>query len=268
MNVAEYERMYLLEDSYWWFVARHRLVEALMRTRYGAPSAQSESMSILDVGCGTGAMSARVARWGRVVSADFSPLALEFSRRRGLNYLIGGDAMKLPFAANRFDVLVAMDVLEHLPDDCMALSEFFRVLKPGGRVFATVPAYPHLWSEHDIALMHHRRYQRRELRERVTGAGFRLEKLSHTMMLLYPIVAMQRRISARRPPHDPPQAAMPFVPSPVNAALTRLLGAENAVARRLNFPFGVTIVCVAIKPMPEHWSNAVLPASSVQSSSI
>ena len=84
--------------------------------------------------------------------------------------------------------------------------------------------------------------------ERVTAAGFRVEKLSHTMTLLYPLVAMQRRINASRPPHDPPQAAMPPVPSSVNAALTGLLAAENAFARRMDFPFGVTIVCVARKP--------------------
>ena len=248
MNAAEYERMYRLEDSYWWFVARHRLIEALLRTRYGAPGGRPDPLTILDIGCGTGAMSARVARWGRVVSADFSPLALQFSRRRGLGNLVGADAMRLPFASEQFDVLIAMDMLEHLQDDCRALDEFFRVLRPGGRLFATVPAYPHLWSEHDIALMHHRRYQRRELRERVIAAGFQVEKLSHTMSLLYPVVAMQRRINASRPPHEPPQAAMPIVWPPVNSALTGILAAENAIARRINFPFGVTIVCVARRP--------------------
>ena len=248
MNAAEYERMYGLEDSYWWFVARHRLIEAMLRTRYGEPGAQPAPLTILDIGCGTGAMSARVARWGRVVSADFSPLALQFSRRRGLSNLVGADAMHLPLASNRFDVLVAMDMLEHLPDDKLALREFFRVLKPGGRVFATVPAYPHLWSEHDLALMHHRRYVRSELRDRFCEAGFQLEKLSHTMSLLYPLVAVQRRMNASKPPHDPPRAAMPLVSPPVNAALTRLLAAENALARHIDFPFGVTIVCVARKP--------------------
>ncbi len=248
MNDPEYERMYRLEDTYWWFVGRHRLVEALVRARYGAPGTLSSPLTILDIGCGTGAMSARLARWGRVVSADFSPLALQFSRRRGLNHLVGADALRLPFASDRFDALVSMDVLEHLSDDRKALCEFHRVLKPGGRVFATVPAYPHLWSEHDLALMHYRRYVRREMAERFSAAGFRLEKLSHTMMLLYPIVALQRRLNARQPPHDPPAAAMPIFPAPVNALLTGLLTAENALARRVNFPFGVTILCVAIKP--------------------
>ncbi|MCW3098554.1 MAG: Methylase involved in ubiquinone/menaquinone biosynthesis [Chthonomonadaceae bacterium] len=250
MNEPEYERMYRLEDSYWWFVGRHRLVEALLHSRYGAPGTQDAvaPLNILDVGCGTGAMSVRLTRWGRVVSADFSHTALEFSRRRGLDHLVGADAMKLPFAADRFDAVVTMDVLEHLPDDCAAMREFFRVLKPGGRVFATIPAYPHLWSEHDLALMHFRRYRLREVRERFEAAGFRIEKLSHTMTALYPIVALQRRLNARKPPHDPPQAAMPIVPAPLNAALTGFLSVENAFARRLNFPFGVSILCIAVKP--------------------
>lgn len=247
MNVAEYERMYRLEDSYWWFVGRHRLMEALLRERYGRPGTQARPLDILDIGCGTGAMSIRLQGWGRVVSADFSPLALQFSRRRGLTHLAGADAMHLPFASERFDVLVAMDMLEHLPDDRAALCEFHRVLKPGGRMFAMVPAYPHLWSEHDVALMHHRRYLRREFAERFVTAGFRIEKLSHTMTALYPLVALQRRLNARKPPHDPPEAALPLLPAPLNAALTALLTVENALARRLNFPFGVTILCIAVK---------------------
>jgi ubiquinone/menaquinone biosynthesis C-methylase UbiE len=248
MNTAEYERMYRLEDSYWWFVGRHRLIEALLTERYGPPGRQAEPLTILDVGCGTGAMSVRLKRWGRVVSADFSPLALAFSRRRGLTHLVGADAMRLPFGSDRFDAVIAMDMLEHLPDDRRALCAFHRVLKPGGRVLATIPAYPHLWSEHDLALMHHRRYVRHEVAERFAAAGFQLEKLSHTMTLLYPVVTLQRRLNAKRPPHDPPEAAMPLFPAPVNAALTGLLTAENALARRLNFPFGVTILCIAVKP--------------------
>jgi ubiquinone/menaquinone biosynthesis C-methylase UbiE len=248
MNTAEYERMYSLEDSYWWFVGRHRLIESLLTACYGLPGTASDPLLFLDVGCGTGAMSARLQRWGEVVSADFSWLALQFSRRRGLSHLLQADAMRLPLRANSFDALVCMDVLEHLPDDQAALCEFFRVLKPGGRVFATVPAYPHLWSEHDVALMHHRRYLRPQLAERVGKAGFHIAKLSHTMTALYPVVSLQRRLNANRPPQEPPQAAMPLFPAPVNAALTGLLTLENAFARRLNFPFGVTILCIAEKP--------------------
>jgi ubiquinone/menaquinone biosynthesis C-methylase UbiE len=246
MNTAEYERMYRLEDSYWWFVGRHRLIEALMTRTYG--DKPDPSRLILDAGCGTGAMSKRLQKWGRVVSMDFSPLALQFSRRRGLNTLVGGDAMHLPFASETFDAIVSMDVLEHIPDDALTLQEFYRVLKPGGRILLTVPAYPHLWSEHDLALMHFRRYLRSQLGERFTGAGFQIEKLSHTMTTLYPVVSLQRKLNAKKPPNDPPQAAMPMLPPPINAALTGLLRAENAVAQHVNFPFGVTLLCVAVKP--------------------
>ena len=247
MNTAEYERMYRLEDSYWWFVGRHRLIESLLKTYYGDPDHTSPNLNILDIGCGTGAMSHRLTRWGRVVSADFSPLALQFSRRRGLQNLVGADAMNLPLSSKSFDALIAMDMLEHLPDDNAALREFHRVLKPGGRVLLTVPAYSHLWSDHDVALMHFRRYVRSELRERFNTAGFRVEKLSHTMTGLYPLVAAQRRMSARKPKSDHPEAAMPMFPSPVNAVLTGYLTAENALAKRINLPFGVTILCVATR---------------------
>ena len=247
MNSLEYERMYRLEDSYWWFVARHRLTEALLTSYFGAPKGDSSGLTLLDIGCGTGAMSARLTKWGRVVSADFSPLALDFSKRRGVKRLVAADAMNLPFAENSFDALVAMDILEHLPDDLAAMREFYRVLKPGGKVIATVPAYPALWSEHDIALMHHRRYRRQEYGDRFSSVGFSLDKLSHTMTLLYPLVALQRKINSRKPTSDSPQAAMPMFPAPLNSALTGLLGMENAIARRVNFPFGVTILCVATK---------------------
>lgn len=246
MNTAEYERMYRLEDSYWWFVGRHRLIESLLHSHFGTTS--SPERTLLDIGCGTGAMSSRLRRWGRVVSADFSPLALQFSRRRGLTELVTADAMKLPFASDSFDVLVAMDMLEHLPDDVAALKEFYRVLKPGGIVLATVPAYPHLWSEHDVALMHFRRYVRPELRGRFTEVGFHLKKVSHTMTLLYPVVALQRRFNARKPHSENPEATMPLFPAPVNFALTSLMTMENAVSRRVNFPVGVTILCIATKP--------------------
>src|SRR5689334_1528617 len=141
MNSEEYERMYRLEDTYWWFVGRHHLVQTFLREKYG----DRTDLRILDIGCGTGAMSRKLAAHGTVTSADFSPLALDFSRRRGITQLCAADAMRLPFRERSFDVIVALDILEHLPDDQAALSEFQRVLKPGGRVIATVPAYKSLW---------------------------------------------------------------------------------------------------------------------------
>lgn len=245
MNAAEYERMYRLEDSYWWFVGRHKLLHLLLEDLYGKPSEQKSQRVILDVGCGTGAISQRLRCWGRVVSTDFSELALHFSQRRGLTHLLKTDAMRLALRDAAFDLVVCMDVLEHLPNDTAALCEFFRVLKPGGTLIATVPAYPHLWGEHDLALMHYRRYLRKELAAKVEGAGFGVRKISHCMTFLYPVVAFHRRLLAKRPPHNPPQAAMPMVPKGINWALICLMALENRIARRVSLPVGLTILCVA-----------------------
>src|SRR5436309_5839721 len=93
MNIEEYERMYRLEDSYWWFVGRHHLALGVLRAQYGDRS----DLTILDIGCGTGAMSQKLAQFGTVVSADFSTLALSYSKRRNLHRLCASDAMQLPF---------------------------------------------------------------------------------------------------------------------------------------------------------------------------
>ena len=239
MNSEEYERMYRLEDSYWWFVGRHNLVLTFLKDLYP----NRTDLSILDIGCGTGAMSEKLAPFGRVVSADFSSLALQFSRRRSLSRLCTADAMRLPFRDDSFDVIVALDILEHLPDDEAALAEFQRVLSPGGRVIATVPAYRSLWSGHDVALMHFRRYVSREVKERFTKARLKIEKLSYAMTLLYPVAWLVRRLGALR--KSEPRATLLPVPGFANQLLVRLLAGENAIIRRISLPFGLSVFCIA-----------------------
>jgi len=244
MNSDEYERMYSLEDSYWWFVGRHNLVLTFLEDIYK----ERKDLTILDIGCGTGAMSEKLARFGKVVSADFSPLALEFSRRRKLTRLCTADAMRLPFQDESFDVIVALDILEHLPDDEAALREFQRVLKPNGRVVASVPAYQSLWSAHDVALMHFRRYVARQLGQRFASAHLKIQKLSYAMTLLFPVVWAVRQVGKIFAKKDAePKASLVSVSPGANRALVRLLNVENSVIRRLNLPFGVTVFCVAQK---------------------
>lgn len=242
VNTEEYERMYRLEDSYWWFVGRHNLILKFLSATYPARS----DLAILDIGCGTGAMSTLLARHGAVTSADFSPLALSYCRRRGLRKLCAADAMRLPFRDMSFDVVVALDILEHLPDDAAALREFARVLRPGGRVISTVPAYRSLWSGHDVALMHCRRYVASELRQRMAEAALRVERLSYAMTALFPIVWIVRRLSNLR--RGDPHASLVPVPRAANRALTLLLSLENALIRRVSLPFGVTVFCMARRP--------------------
>ncbi|MEP6754797.1 MAG: class I SAM-dependent methyltransferase [Chthonomonadales bacterium] len=239
MNAEEYTRMYQLEDSYWWFVGRHNLVLSFLNGVYSS----RKDLVILDIGCGTGAMSQKLAKFGQVVSADFSPLALEFSRKRGLTDLCAADAMRLPIQSQTFDLIIALDILEHLPDDEAALAEFQRILKPGGRVIATVPAYMSLWSGHDVALMHFRRYTASGFRERYVKAKLDVERLSYAMTFLFPVVWLVRRVFANK--NAPPKASLVHVPGIANKILVWLLSCENAVIRLVSLPFGVTVFCMA-----------------------
>ncbi|HSV74136.1 MAG TPA: class I SAM-dependent methyltransferase [Chthonomonadales bacterium] len=238
MNAEEYERMYRLEDTYWWFVGRHHLAIDLLDRAFGG----RRDLRILDIGCGTGAMSELLAAWGEVVSADCSPLALAFSRRRGLVRVCAADAMHLPFRDESFDAVVALDIIEHLPDDAVAAREIRRVLRPGGRLVATVPACPSLWSAHDVALMHQRRYVGSQVRRLMDAGGLRVRRLTHATTLLFPL-AWVTRVLARR--SGSLHARLVPLSGPANRLLVGVMAAENALLRRCDLPFGLSVCCVA-----------------------
>ena len=135
MYEHEYEAMFRLEDTYWWFVARrHLAVEIVARELAGRRDAR-----ILDVGCGTGSNLSAFSKLGHAVGIDMSRDALAFCRNRGLDHVSLSEIERLPFPDGTFDVITAMDVLEHVDDDLAALGELRRVLKPGGVLLATVP---------------------------------------------------------------------------------------------------------------------------------
>jgi SAM-dependent methyltransferase len=247
MNHEEYARMYRFEDTYWWFVARRRLIVSLLE-RY---SPQNGKLRLLDIGCGTGAMLDMLAPFGSVVGADFAPEALAFCRERGDYPLSRADVRRLPFAAASFDAVTAMDVIEHIDDDKAASSEIFRVLRPGGRLFVTVPAYGFLWSEHDEALHHYRRYTAPHLKDLFQRVGFTVPKLSYTISSLFPPIAAYRFISnflPKRHVNGEKKANLVQVSERVNAGLLALCDWETRLVRQGTLPFGVTVVCVAEKP--------------------
>lgn len=140
MNESEYEQMYNLESYYWWFVARRKLVRDFVRD-----CKRPQPGVLLDVGCGTGLNCLMLSEFGSVKGTDRSEQALEFGRRRGIADLTQSDAEHLQFPDSTFDVLTALDVLEHVDDDLKALSEMYRVMKPGAWLIITVPAYGFLW---------------------------------------------------------------------------------------------------------------------------
>lgn len=247
MNPDEYARMHALEDWYWWFVAR-RNASARMIRDFAPPE---RPLRILDAGCGTGGMLDLYRTWpdARAVGIDLSPDALGFSHGRGHQRLVGGDLTLLPFRSGSFDVVTALDVIEHVPDDARALSEISRVLRPGGILVATVPAYQFLWGPHDEALHHQRRYHSAQFRDLIQAGGLRVERHSYLLMALFPLAAAVRLLG-RNKKGNQSSAALPQVPPAVNRALIAFQGAELEIARRAPLPFGLTIMVVARKPVP------------------
>lgn len=242
MERREYELSFALEQEHWWFRAKRALVRSLLR-RYGRAGGRG-----LDVGCGTGGMLAALAGAGTWVGVDTEPLALAFSRKRGLTLLVEGSAAELPFRAGAFDACLCLDVLYHraVASDTAALAECHRVLKAGGLLVVTDSAFAWLRSAHDNAVHGHRRYTRRELAERVRAAGFTLLFASYTYCLLFPAVVLFRLL--RRLRGAAARGSDVFLlPRPVGAVLSAVQAVERGLLRLGPLPFGSSVLCVARK---------------------
>ena len=244
MNLEEYEVMYRQEQAYWWFVSRSELLHHYLREQLAlAPGAR-----ILDLGCGTGANLEVLSRYGDAMGADFSQAALAFCRRRALPRLVLGDGQRMPVRDGSFDLVASMDSLEHIPDDNAALAEMFRMLKPGGKLLITVPAFGFLWSEHDEALQHLRRYSAAELTDKLRHAGFRVGKMTHVLFFLFLPVLLMRILQNFTKSGTHPRTSITSLPGWADHVLLWINRLEMLLLRWLNFPVGVTIVAVATKP--------------------
>ena len=245
MRYNELREMYELETTYWWFVARRRLMRALIRQYV-----KSNSPRILDVGCGTGGTMTELADVGKTWGCDISPDALAFCRQRSLDSLACCDAAAIAFRDETFDVVLSCDVLEHVPDDERATHEMYRVLRPGGVGIVTVPALRWLWSSHDEVLHHLRRYHKGPLGERLSAAGFRTLKLTYAVSFLLPVIALLRLLQkwlGRRAP----QVGVILVHPSLNRLFIDLLGIESHLLRWVGLPLGCSLVAVVQKPARE-----------------
>ena len=242
MKQATYEVEAQVERDHWWFRGRRRILTRLI-AELGLPA----GARVLDVGCGTGANGPVLAAQGRfAVGIDASPvpLGLAGTGERGHAARLRGDATRLPFADASFDLVVALDVLEHLIDDTGAAREMRRVLKPGGALIVFVPALELLWGLQDDVSHHLRRYHAPELRTLLGDAGFDVRRTTYFNTLLFPpIFAARVAMRIRRP------AGLRSENEVGGPLANRLLGAifalEAPLLDRVDLPFGVSLACVA-----------------------
>ena len=244
MEENEYQKLYELEEKYWWHLGRQdiigRQIKKLSKTK-------KEPIDILDVGCGTGINFQILNRFGKVTGVDDSPLAIGFCQRRGIKEVIKGQAEKIPVADSSYDLVCAFDLIEHVKDDVKALREFYRVCRPGGYVFILAPAYQFLWSEHDEALHHKRRYSLSDLHRKMSLAGFSLVKRSYLITLLFFPILVFRFIKSLINSKSGPKASYVILPSLINRFFIWLLKIESVLLTKINFPFGASVLFIGQK---------------------
>jgi SAM-dependent methyltransferase len=246
MEKIEYKVMHDIEKSYWWFVGKQFLVKTLLKELSFERFAPRK---VLDIGCGTGITLKLLEGFGQAYGMELSSEAIHFLRQREVKYIVQSDAgQRLPFKDCTFSAITCLDVLEHLDDDVNVLKEMARVCRPGGHVIITVPAFSFLWSLHDVALHHRRRYTKWQLLGKVSRLGYKVVKVSYyNFVLFFPILSVRRLKPFVF--HERNFRSDFFLPLPkfANSLLGVLLLGEILCLRFLNFPFGVSLVLLLQK---------------------
>jgi SAM-dependent methyltransferase len=231
MEGTEVRKLTALEDRHWWYRERRRLLATAV--------ADLSPGTAVDVGAAGGGNTRVLQRLGwQVAALEYGADGAEVCAERAIPVL-RGDATQLPLAPESLDLVVAFDVLEHLVDDKRAAVEIFEALRPGGTFLVAVPADPALWSAHDDAVGHVRRYTRQTLGDLLDGAGFVSEPMRSWNVLLRPVVALRRRFSTG--------SDLDHLPGVVNLALRGVVTAERYLPVR-NLP-GVTLLVKARRPL-------------------
>ena len=231
-----------VEDWHWWYRTRREILSTLLAK---LPLDREKSL-ILDVGCGTGGSSLVLSEFGRAVGIDAKHSSFAISMDRPYAHRVVGSGEVLPFGDDKFDVVAALDVLEHLDDDVAAATEIRRVIKPGGTAVIFVPAFSILWGYNDDFSHHRRRYTKETLRRVLTAAGLRIETIGYfNMLLFFPLLAA--RLAERVAPARMRKLEYRDSPSLFNELLAKTFRLELPVLRRSPLPLGSSVYCVAHK---------------------
>lgn len=228
--------------DYWWYVARSALLRSALAGYIDRPR------RVLDVGSADGPS----VGWLR---GDWTTVSLDLDPRGLAEGGVCGSALALPFADESFDLVTAFDVIEHCEPESVVMNELVRVLRPGGRLLISVPAYQWAWSDHDVANGHHRRYTRARAVDAVQGAGLHVDRATYAFSSVFPLFAAERiarrvrqRVDGRRVTGPADVVAVPDLSPRVERALLRLAKVDERLLANRDLPFGSSVFLAATKP--------------------
>ncbi len=245
MDVGFYKNYFELEKNNWWFKARRNIIFSQL-DKY-IKSKPQEAM-VFDLGCGSGFLVGELQKRGfQAYGSDISREAIEYGKNRGIENLKVREGDGVNFPDNYFDLVLALDVLEHIENDSKAIGELNRVLRPGGMAIITVPAYMFLWGVQDEVSRHFRRYTLSKLVEKIKkNSDLRMVKKSYFNTLLFLPIALFRFLSkfATQPKRE---SDFEIGNGLANSIFYNIFNLETFWLRHFNFPFGVSILLVLRK---------------------
>jgi SAM-dependent methyltransferase len=245
-----YLKMREIEDTHWWFAARRSIIESVIASLKLPPGAR-----ILDMGSGTGGNLSLLSRFGVVTGIESDDTALMLSLSRKVAPVLKGCLPdNLPCCNETFDLIVMLDVLEHVDDDRSAMKALARLLAPDGFFVATVPAFPCLWGDHDIQHHHKRRYRYSMLNTVCCEAGLKILHMTYYNTVLFPII-FAVRLFRRLKPAAVTGRDVRLPSSVINTILKSLFASERHLIGRMRLPFGASILVIAAKGAPRNVSE-------------
>jgi len=244
MQKAEYMAMYELEDYHWWFKGLHELVEHYVQ------QLDRNNLHILDAGCGTGAMSKILTRYGTVDSIDFSPDAIDFCKSRGLKNPILRDLNDWQGKNSYYDIIISLDVLYHqaIIDDAEIIRRFYCSLKGGGILIINLPAFECLRRAHDVVVKTARRYTEKKVEDSLMESGFSIHMISYRLPLLFILILLIKTFQFFIRARFLEKSNTRPLPTIINRFFLMMVRIENQIVRNtIHIPFGSSVFAVAIK---------------------